>query len=139
LLNSIFPKSETTENLIEKKDKCSFYFPTIKINCKANKCVWVCEHGIFMNIMKFTLKNPYFCQAPWIMPVILATQEAETRRNAVWSWPGQIVCETLSGKNSSQKRAGGVAQGVGCNFKPQYCKTKQNKTKQNKTKHYLRS
>jgi hypothetical protein len=27
-------------------------------------------------------------------------------------------------KNPSQKRAGGVAQGVGPEFKPQYCKKK---------------
>jgi hypothetical protein len=33
------------------------------------------------------------------MPVILATQEAETRRNAVQSQPGQIVRETLPRKN----------------------------------------
>jgi hypothetical protein len=32
------------------------------------------------------------------MPVILATQEAEIRGIAVWSQPGQIVQETLSGK-----------------------------------------
>jgi hypothetical protein len=31
---------------------------------------------------------------------------------------GQIVRETLSPKHSSQKRAGGVAQGVGPAFKP---------------------
>jgi hypothetical protein len=30
------------------------------------------------------------------MPVILATQEAEVRRNAVESHPGQIVYETIS-------------------------------------------
>jgi hypothetical protein len=36
----------------------------------------------------------------------------------------QIVQETLSLKNSSQKRAGGVAQGVGPEFKPQYWKKK---------------
>jgi hypothetical protein len=47
------------------------------------------------------------------MPVILATQEAEIRRIMVQSLPGQIVHETLSQKNPSQKRAGGVAQGVG--------------------------
>jgi hypothetical protein len=39
----------------------------------------------------------------WLMPVILATQEAEIRRIMVGSLPGQIVCETLSQKNPSQK------------------------------------
>jgi hypothetical protein len=34
------------------------------------------------------------------------TQEAEIRRTAVQCQPGQIVCETLSQKNPSQKRAG---------------------------------
>jgi hypothetical protein len=58
----------------------------------------------------------------WLTPVILATQEAEIRRIAVRSQPGQIVSETLSRKDLSQKRAGGVAQGVGPAFKPQYCK-----------------
>jgi hypothetical protein len=32
----------------------------------------------------------------------------------------QIVCKTLSQKNLQQNRAGGVAQGVGPEFKPQY-------------------
>jgi hypothetical protein len=48
----------------------------------------------------------------WLTPVILATQEAEIRRIAVWSQPRQIVCETMSWKNPSQKRAGGVTQVV---------------------------
>jgi hypothetical protein len=39
----------------------------------------------------------------------------------VQSQPRQIVSETLSLKNPSQKRAGGVAQLVGPEFKPQYC------------------
>jgi hypothetical protein len=57
------------------------------------------------------------------MPIILATQQAEIRRILVRSQSGQIVCETLSQKNNpSQKRAGGVAQGIGPEYKPQYCK-----------------
>jgi hypothetical protein len=54
----------------------------------------------------------------WLTPVILATQEAEIRRISVQSHPGQIVHEILSQNNPSQKRAGGVAQGVGPEFKP---------------------
>jgi hypothetical protein len=53
-------------------------------------------------------------------PQILATQEAEIRRIEVPSQPGEIVRQILSHKNSSQKRAGGVAQGVDPEFKPQY-------------------
>jgi hypothetical protein len=47
----------------------------------------------------------------WLTPVNLATQEAEIRRIQVQSQLRQIVPETLSRKNPSQKRAGGVAQG----------------------------
>jgi hypothetical protein len=56
------------------------------------------------------------------MPVIPATQEAEIWRIAVQSQPGQTVCETLSQKTPKPKRAGGVAQGEGPEFKPQYHK-----------------
>jgi hypothetical protein len=55
----------------------------------------------------------------WFTPVILATQEAEIRRTTVQSQPGQIVPEILAQKNPTQKKAGGVAQGVGSAFKPQ--------------------
>jgi hypothetical protein len=51
-------------------------------------------------------------QAQWLMPVGLATQEAEIRFEAS---PGKVFQETLS-----QKRAGGVAQGIGPEFKLQY-------------------
>jgi hypothetical protein len=58
--------------------------------------------------------------------VILTTLEAEIRRIAVPSQLQQKVCETLSQKHSSPKRAGGE----GPEFKPQYRK---NKTKQKTT------
>jgi hypothetical protein len=49
---------------------------------------------------------------------------SEIRRIAIQRQPGQIVCKTLSQKYPSQERAGGVFQGVGPEFKPQYCKKK---------------
>jgi hypothetical protein len=49
------------------------------------------------------------------MPVILATQEA------VRSQTGQIVHKKLSQKTLHKNRTGGVAQGEGPEFKPQYC------------------
>jgi hypothetical protein len=54
--------------------------------------------------------------------VIPAIQEAEIKRIMVQSQPGQIVHETLCQKKKkpSQKRASGVAQGVGPEFKAQY-------------------
>jgi hypothetical protein len=47
-------------------------------------------------------------------------QEAEIGGIEVQSQPGEIVLETLSRKNPSQKRA----QGVGPEFKSQNCKKK---------------
>jgi hypothetical protein len=58
------------------------------------------------------------------MVVNIATQESEIRRISVHSQSRQIVHQTLSQKYSSQKRAGGVIQGVGPEFKPQYQKKK---------------
>jgi hypothetical protein len=41
---------------------------------------------------------------PWLTPVILATQEADIRRIAVRSQPGQIVCKTLSQRKAHHKK-----------------------------------
>jgi hypothetical protein len=59
----------------------------------------------------------------WLIPVILVTQKAQIRRITVQSQPRQIFpTDPISKKKHSQKRAGGVAQGVGPEFKPQYHK-----------------
>jgi hypothetical protein len=41
----------------------------------------------------------------------------DNRSIEVWSQPGQIVHETLPQKNHAHKRAGGVAEGIGPEFK----------------------
>jgi hypothetical protein len=65
------------------------------------------------------------------MPVILTTQEAEIRSIKLQSQPRQIVHKALSQKkkkkNHHKTGAGGVAQGVGPEFKPQFEKKKKTK------------
>jgi hypothetical protein len=61
----------------------------------------------------------------WLTSVTLATQETEIRRSTVQSQPRKIVPQDpILKKNLSQKRAGGVAEAEGPEFKPQYCKIK---------------
>jgi hypothetical protein len=50
------------------------------------------------------LKIGLIARHQWLMPIILASQEAEIRRITVQSQPGQIVRETLSRKNPSQNK-----------------------------------
>jgi hypothetical protein len=57
------------------------------------------------------------------------TQEEEIRRIMFENQPGQIVCETLSRKNPSQKCSGGAIQGVRAGFKP-LCRKNTTSTKQ---------
>jgi hypothetical protein len=61
------------------------------------------------------------------------------RRIEVQSQPGQIVLRDLISKKPFTKRAGGVAQGVGPEFKPQYWKKKKERdpgtAKKKKTKY----
>jgi hypothetical protein len=54
------------------------------------------------------------------MTAILATQKAEIRRIAAQSQSRLIVLETYLKKSHHKKVAGGVTQGVGPEFKPQY-------------------
>jgi hypothetical protein len=62
----------------------------------------------------------------WLTPVILATQEAEIRRIMVGVQPRQIVCKTyLENTHYKKNGAGGMAQGEGPEFKPQYCQKKE--------------
>jgi hypothetical protein len=72
-------------------------------------------------------KSYSLARCPWLVPVILTTQEAEIRRTAVWSQSRKIVLKTLSRKNSPWARR--VAQGVGPKFKPQYCQEKKKERK----------
>jgi hypothetical protein len=58
----------------------------------------------------------------WLTPVILGTQEAKIKNIVVLSQPGANSSwdPILKKKKAHKKRAGGVAQGVGPEFKPQY-------------------
>jgi hypothetical protein len=59
-----------------------------------------------------------------VTPIILATQEAEIRRIVVRSQPGANSSQDPISKKPNTKRTGRVAQGVGPEFKPQYCQKK---------------
>jgi hypothetical protein len=74
-------------------------------------------------------KEMIFAWHCWLATVILATQEADIRRITVLGQPRQTVHETLSLKNPSEKRAGGVTQGVGPEFKPPFQQKKKEKRK----------
>jgi hypothetical protein len=58
----------------------------------------------------------------WLTLIILAIQEAEIGRIKVQSQPRQIVRKTLFQNTPlpEKKMVGGVAQGVGPEFKPPY-------------------
>jgi hypothetical protein len=90
---------------------------------------WLCA-AIFSSLVALalweSLKNLIHSWHQWLMPVILATQEAEIRRIVVWSQPGQIVLKTLSRKTLHKNRAGRVAKDEGPEFKAQQ---KQKQTK----------
>jgi hypothetical protein len=55
----------------------------------------------------------------WLMPVILAIQEAEISRIKVQKPAQANSLQDLISKKPSQRRAGGVIRGIGPEFKPQ--------------------
>jgi hypothetical protein len=71
------------------------------------------RHTVISNFLVAAFKKVNkFARRWWLMPLILAIQEAEIRRTADRSQPRQIVWDILSQKNPTQKKAGGVAQGI---------------------------
>jgi hypothetical protein len=77
--------------------------------------------------MKKEKKKKLDCAAgcQWLTPVIPATQELEIRKVAVQSQPW---VNSSQDPISKKPNASGVAQGVGPEFKPQYCKKRKKKT-----------
>jgi hypothetical protein len=68
-----------------------------------NPCSWPSDHTDSHYFASLKINN--LARSQWLTPVILATQEAEIRRMAVRSLPGQIVLETLSrGKKKITKK-----------------------------------
>jgi hypothetical protein len=75
----------------------------------------LCHRTIITKPLSYWHKNGH----QWLTPVILATQEAKTRTGKYFLRPYH--------KKNSQKRTGGMTQGVGCFFKPQYRAKKKKK------------
>jgi hypothetical protein len=77
-------------------------------------------------MISFNLRKLAGAQGRWLTAVILATQEAEIRKITVRRQPRQIVLlDPITVKPITKRRAGGVAQGIGPEFKPQ-CHKKKN-------------
>jgi hypothetical protein len=79
-----------------------------------------------MSAQLLVIKKYYQAVHQWLTPVILAAQEGKIRRIEVRTQPQA----NLSLKIHHKKRTGGVAQGVGPEFKPQHHRKKKEKKKE---------
>jgi hypothetical protein len=76
------------------------------------------SHSDSLSHKFLTVKNFEITEHWWLTPVILATQEGEIRRLMAQSQPRKSLRDPIS-KIPNTKRAGGMSQGVGLEFKPQ--------------------
>jgi hypothetical protein len=77
-------------------------------------------HGSLNNRFQDPILKTKPARCQWLMPAVLAAQEAEIRRIMIQSQPGKIVHETLFQKTLHKNRVGGVAQGECPEFMLQY-------------------
>jgi hypothetical protein len=75
---------------------------------------WAEEGEDLAKVFKGVFKTSEEAGCWWLTAVILATQKVEVgrRRILVQSQSGQIVCENLSQKHPTQKRAGAVVHRI---------------------------
>jgi hypothetical protein len=78
-------------------------------------------------------KNNYLSQAPVSLSCNSSYSGGRDKEDCIQSQPREIICDSLSQKNPSQKRTGGMVPGVDSEFKLYYCKTKQTHTHTHKT------
>jgi hypothetical protein len=82
--------------------------------CIITQCTLCIRRNIEVLSLLSLALMPYACNPSY------SGGRVAIRRITVQSQPRQIVHKTLSQKHPSQKKAGGVAQGVNPEFNPQY-------------------